>query len=188
VLGVGGDLERGAEEDLDDRARPQRRAPCLGLEAIERGQARVIQSGEAAAEDLLDQRVLAAEMVIDRRKVGAGRARDHPHRGRVEAVFDEQRLGRIEDAVAGVAGRGARGGFGHRCGLRSNERLNHRVQGRRVKRSTLSWPITLGAIRLNQRRLYVPKGRIWCYKQISRISHASVPLTFGAIALPRHSV
>ncbi len=84
--------------------------------AVERSETALVELGQAATEDLLDQRILAAEVVIDRGEVGIRGAGDHAHRGAVEAVLHEQALGRIEDAVAGIAGRRGRqsdsSGFG----------------------------------------------------------------------------
>jgi len=124
LLGVGGKLERVAEEGLDDAAGLERLACGVGLEAIERSQAALIQGGQATAEDRLHQRILAAEVVIDRSEVGVGRAGDHPHRGPVEAMLHEQALGRIEDAITGVGVRCRRSGC-HRDRYLSNVCLNH---------------------------------------------------------------
>jgi hypothetical protein len=63
--------DRDAEKGLDDLSRLQRRAFRLGLESVERGDALLVEPGQAAAEHRLDQRLLGAEVVIHGGEVGA---------------------------------------------------------------------------------------------------------------------
>ena len=53
-------------------------------------------------EQRLDQRVLGAEVVVDRGQVDARGRGQQPHRGGLEAVLHEQLLGHVEDAGAGL--------------------------------------------------------------------------------------
>jgi hypothetical protein len=65
-----------------------------------------VEPGQAAAEDLLDEGLLAAEVVIDRGQVDPGAAGDHAHRGGLEAVLDKQGFGasRMRSRVSGLCG------------------------------------------------------------------------------------
>ncbi|MNC49398.1 hypothetical protein D3C75_985730 [compost metagenome] len=56
---------------------------------------------EETGKDRLDQRLLGAEMVIDRRQVDPGLAGNQPQRGFREPPFREQLLGSIENAFNG---------------------------------------------------------------------------------------
>jgi len=94
--------DRHAEKGFDDLPRLQRLALGLGLEGIQRGNALLVEPGQAAAEHRLDQRLLRAEVVIHGCQVGLGLGGDHAQRGRIKAMPDEQALGGVEDAGAGV--------------------------------------------------------------------------------------
>ena len=67
------------------------------LEARQQRDPLLVHGIEPAREHGLEQLFLAAEVVVDRGKVHAGRGGDLPQRGRLEAVLHEQLLGRVED-------------------------------------------------------------------------------------------
>ena len=67
----------------------------------------------APAEDLVDEVLLAAEVVVDRGDVHVGAAGDLAQRGAGEAELGEQFFGGAEDAVlGGEVGSGGHGGPG----------------------------------------------------------------------------
>ncbi|KAG0754268.1 hypothetical protein G6F22_021082 [Rhizopus arrhizus] len=78
--------------------------------ALELRQAGAGHLVHAAAEHLVDQVFLGAEVVIDRRDVDVGLAGHLAQRGAGETVLGEQLLGGTEDAVLGREV----GGLGHR--------------------------------------------------------------------------
>ena len=70
------------------------------------------QLSGAARERLLDQLLLAAEVVVEQRDVRFGARRDRPMRQRLEAVIGDQALDSVEQPAARVvaaATLGARG-------------------------------------------------------------------------------
>ncbi|MNT61081.1 hypothetical protein D3C72_1986990 [compost metagenome] len=80
--------------------------------ALELGQAGAGHLVHAAAEDLVDQVFLGAEVVVHRSDVDVGLAGDLAQRGAGKAVLGEQLLGGAEDPVLGREV----GGLGHRAG------------------------------------------------------------------------
>jgi len=79
----------------------------------------------APPEDLVDEVLLAAEVVVDRGDVDVGTAGDLAQRGAAEAELGEQFLGGAEDAVLG--GKVGGGSHGRPSGV-------GRPQGRLIKR------------------------------------------------------
>src|SRR5438876_600061 len=99
----------------------------------ERGEAFLEQARVVAVLGLAagDQRVLGAEVVVDRGKVDARLGSEHAHRGALEAVLHEQLLGDVEDPGAGFV-LGLDGAQGHGGLCNSNERLNSSRAARRA--------------------------------------------------------
>jgi len=64
--------------------------------------AETVQRHQAPFEDRLQQRFLAAEVIIDRRHVRLGSAGDGPQGGVVETFGGEKMLGGIENSLFGV--------------------------------------------------------------------------------------
>ena len=109
---VGGHAQCGTEEGINDAARLDGHLASFCLQHVQCGQTGLVEIGQAAPKDLLDQQLLAAKVIIHCGQIHGGTAGDHAHRGAVEAVVHEQHFGCIEDAAAGVAG-GLACGFVH---------------------------------------------------------------------------
>ena len=69
------------------------------LEAREQREALLVHRIEPARQHRLEELFLAAEVIVDRGEVDAGRGRDLAQRRRLEAVLHEQRLGGVEDPL-----------------------------------------------------------------------------------------
>ena len=97
AFGIAGELQRGDEhrgQNLFGREYPRR---DLLFEARKQGDALLIHGIESPRQHGLEQFLLAAEVIVHRRNVDAGRGGDLAQRRRLEAVFHEQALGRVED-------------------------------------------------------------------------------------------
>jgi len=67
-------------------------------------QRRIAERGDGQAEDVSVQRLLAAEMIIDRRLIDRCAAGDLAHRGTLETTFGEHVGGMIEERLASNIG------------------------------------------------------------------------------------
>jgi hypothetical protein len=76
---------------------------------IGKGSGGEIELAQGLVEDRPVQRLLVAEMVVDRRQIRPSRGTDVPGRGPVVAMFRERHRRRPEQAVAGVIGGTVRG-------------------------------------------------------------------------------
>ena len=83
----------------------------LVLERAQEVEPLLVHRVEPSREHGLEQLFLAAEVVVDRREIDAGRGRDRAQARRLEAVLHEQRLGRVEDPILR---RGRDAGLAHR--------------------------------------------------------------------------
>src|SRR6267378_1563321 len=110
-----------AYEGANDALRSRRPALRFRLQLVERSDACHVHRVQAPAEYRLDQRVLGAEVVVDRGEVDARLGGEHAHRGALEAVLHEQLLGDVEDPGAGFV-LGLDGAQGHDDLCNSNER------------------------------------------------------------------
>jgi len=70
----------------------------LRVEAVEDAQPFLVELVEPTRQHRVNQRFLAAEMIVDGGEIHRCARRDLPHRHRLETMLDEQILGRIEDA------------------------------------------------------------------------------------------
>ena len=98
-------LQAGADEGADDRLGCKRLAVRVCFEPVELGEALGIHRIEPPAEHCFDQRVLRAEVVIDRGEIDARRGGEHAHRGCFETMVHEQLFGNVEDAGTGLVRR-----------------------------------------------------------------------------------
>jgi len=109
------------EEDL---LAGQRAARGFPLDAPEELDALLVHRVEPAREDRLEELFLRAEVVVDRGEVHAGGRGEAAQARRLEAVLDEELLGRVEDAGLRVCGgRVERDGLSRHKTTDSNERL-----------------------------------------------------------------
>src|SRR5438067_1762358 len=99
ALGVFHQAQPRRDEGADDGL--ERVRAVLGFELLQLGDACRIHRVEPAAEHRLDQRVLRAEVIVDRGEIHAGLAGEQPHRRALEAMLHEELLGGIENAGAG---------------------------------------------------------------------------------------
>jgi hypothetical protein len=101
------------------------RSQAIGLSPASRSRPReeldalVVHGIETAREHRLEELFLGPEVIVDRREVHAGRRRELPEAGGLEAVLHEEVLGDVEDARLGVLGGrverwGPAGGTGRR--------------------------------------------------------------------------
>ena len=107
VLAVLGQRQRRLDEGGQHRAQLPGMFAAGALELRQAGTGHLVH---AAAEHLVDQVFLGAEVIVDRSDVDVGLAGHLAQRRAGEAVLCEQLLGRAEDAVLGREV----GGFGHR--------------------------------------------------------------------------
>ncbi len=86
------ELDIGPAEGFQPDPTVGRRCPGLGQALLKQAQPR--------RDDLLQQRMLAVEVGIQRRLRHAGGLGDHPGRHRIEPPFSEQPCGDFEDFIA----------------------------------------------------------------------------------------
>src|SRR5471032_2487625 len=102
-LDAAGLLERRDEHRAEDVLAGELRTE-RGLEAFKQGQTVLVETVEATSEHRVDQRVLAAEVIVHGGQVCIGASGDEPHRHAFVTGVDEERFGGVEQASLGVAG------------------------------------------------------------------------------------